>query len=257
MRSSTASAKRAARPGVDEVRREPHPLSALFVPLEKLLVAGGDERLAIAPSDQLNSYGCRAFPRPEAYAFSSSTASTISETAYACAERARENVIARSIHVGIEQAFDDRLEAMRHELKTVLGIVDEGVEIVFSPSGTDAQLQALLAARAMFKGALTNIVVGPEQSGSGTVFTSSGRHFSNRTALNAQVIKGEPIAELSDGVETIYIGIMDDTGELLDTALLTQPSRMRFPELSDGVVASCCKPWTAPNWAGALRTRTA
>src|SRR4051812_6163854 len=40
-------------------------------PLELLLAEGGDPRLAINPLDNLNSYGCRPSPRPEAISFSS------------------------------------------------------------------------------------------------------------------------------------------------------------------------------------------
>ncbi|MGB8363924.1 MAG: hypothetical protein ACLQUZ_18010 [Rhizomicrobium sp.] len=222
MRSSPDSARPAAHPDRDagEGYRAPHPLTALFVPLERLLVTGGDGRLAVSPDDQLNAYGCRPFPRPEAHAFASSTASTISERAYARAECARESLIAASLSAGIEEAFDMRLEAMRHELKKVLNISGSSVEIVFAPSGTDSQLHALFAARAVLAGPITNVVVAADQTGSGTVFTAGGRHFSDRTALNTNVERGEAIAGLADGVESVRIGITDDSGELRDPATI-------------------------------------
>jgi len=40
--------------------------------------------------------------------------------------------------------------------------------VVFSPSGTDSQLQALLLVRAMLGPVLTTIIVAADQTGSGT-----------------------------------------------------------------------------------------
>ncbi len=217
-----ASVRPAARPNHDATQgqRAPHPLAALFFPLEMLLLTGGDGRLAVSPADQFNAYGCRPFPRPEAHAFASSTASTISERAYARAERARESLIEATLSVGIEEAFDRRLEAMRAELKNILNISGSGVEIVFAPSGTDSQLHGLFAARAVLAGPITSIVVAADQTGSGTALTAGGRHFSDRTALNTHVEKGEAIAGLADGIETVHVDVRDGAGELRDLATL-------------------------------------
>jgi hypothetical protein len=222
MRSSMASALQATRPDGESVEwaRDSHPLAALFVPLERLLLSGGDARLALSPANQLNTYGCRTYPCPEVLAFASSTASTISERGYMRAEHARDSLIAEALDVGIEAAFDARLEAMRHDLKTILGIAGSGAEIVLAPSGTDAQLHALFAARAVLNGPITSIVVGADQTGAGTAFTAAGRHFSDRTALNARVQKDEAIAGLASDIECVRIGMCDDAGEFQDAAVL-------------------------------------
>jgi hypothetical protein len=52
----------------------------LAKPTEYLLMAGGDLRLNIDEIHLLNKYGCRPFPRPEAFA--SSTASSVSNFAF-------------------------------------------------------------------------------------------------------------------------------------------------------------------------------
>lgn len=39
----------------------------IFAPLEQILTSGGDTRLHLDPATMLNGYGCRPFPRPEAY----------------------------------------------------------------------------------------------------------------------------------------------------------------------------------------------
>ena len=53
-----------------------------FVDLPDLLASGGDARLLLDPITRLNDYGCRPFPRPEAFTFASSTATSISERGY-------------------------------------------------------------------------------------------------------------------------------------------------------------------------------
>ena len=54
----------------------------LAKPTEYLLMAGGDLRLNIDEIDLLNKYGCRPFPRPEAFTFASSTATSVSNFAF-------------------------------------------------------------------------------------------------------------------------------------------------------------------------------
>lgn len=213
MRSSQALSRQPTQAFVPA--RAPAPLSALFVPLERLLLTGGDARLKISGPDRTNPYGCRAFPRPEALAFASSTASTISDLAYARAEDARRELIEASLSLGIGEAFDRRLEAMRDELISWLGISGERPRVVFSPSGTDAQLQALFASCAVLGGSIVGIVVGADETGSGAQFTVGGRHFSDQTAHGASVTKDTEIAGLAiDPRCVIRIPFKDERGRL-------------------------------------------
>jgi hypothetical protein len=177
---------------------EPRPAFAdLFMPLDDLLVGGGDPRLALDRPRGLNEYGCRPFPSPETWSFASSTASPISERAYARAGLAREKLMRAVLAVGFEEAFDRRVEGMREELRCLLGLEPAEADVVFSPSGTDSQLHALFLARALLGPRITTIVVGSDQTGSGTAFTARGRHFSPTTASGHPVRKDSPIAGLS------------------------------------------------------------
>ena len=124
-------------------------MAELFAPLDQLLTCGGDPRLNINPATGLNEYGCRPFPCPDTLSFSSSTATSISRRAYDRAQKARESLMQSAIAVGIEAAFDARIEAMRDELRSCLGLSPTDVDVVFSPSGTDSQLQALFLARTL------------------------------------------------------------------------------------------------------------
>ena len=67
----------------------------------------------------------------------------------------------------VEIAFDARCEDMREELRGHLALSSR-VDVVFSPSGTDSQLHALFVARAVLGAAPVTIVVGADQTGSGT-----------------------------------------------------------------------------------------
>src|SRR5438132_456551 len=97
-------------------------MAELFGPLDRLLGCGGDPRLSINPASGLNEYGCRPFPCPDTLSFSSSTATSISERAFERARQAREALMLSAISVGIDEAFDTRIEALRDELKTCLGL---------------------------------------------------------------------------------------------------------------------------------------
>jgi len=198
----------------DPIPRNPpgSALADLFEPLDGLLVSGGDPRLRLDPATGTNEYGCRPHPCPDTLSFASCTATSISERAYGRVSQARDELMQSVIKVGLEAAFDARIEAMREELKAAFGLPPREVEVVFSPSGTDAQLQALWLAQVWLGPALTTVIVAADQTGSGTADTARGRHFSAATASGSVVRKGEPIEGLADGVESVAISLRDETG---------------------------------------------
>jgi hypothetical protein len=187
-------------------------MTELFAPLDRLLSCGGDARLDIDPTSHLNAYGCQPFPCPDTLSFASSTATSISPRAYDRAGEARESLMRSAIAVGFDAAFDARVESMRGRLKSYLGLSDASVDVVFSPSGTDAQLQALFLARALLGPALTTVIAAADQTGSGTADTARGHHFGAATANGSRVRKGEPIAGLADCVASLALPLLDATG---------------------------------------------
>src|SRR6201996_5054229 len=189
-------------------------MAELFAPLDRLLTAGGDPRLTINPASGLNEYGCQPLPCPDTLSFSSSTATSISPRAYDRAHDARDSLMQSAIAVGIEAAFDTRIEAMREELKACLGLSRTQADVVFSPSGTDAQLQALFLTRARLGPALTTVIVAADQTGSGTVNTARGCHFNVVTANGSRVRKGEPIAGLAHSVNSVALRLFDEDGDI-------------------------------------------
>ncbi|MGY3034837.1 hypothetical protein ACVIIV_004007 [Bradyrhizobium sp. USDA 4354] len=171
-------------------------LRDLFTPLDTLLVSGGDPRLALDPNDRVNAYGCAASPEPEVWNFASSTASTISQAAYDRAALAREELMHKCLFDEVEVAFDARCEDMRDELRGHLQLSPR-VDVVFSPSGTDSQLHALFLARTILGARPVTIMVGADQTGSGTIHTARGHHFSSMTASGIAVRKDGAVAGLA------------------------------------------------------------
>ncbi|MGY8638726.1 hypothetical protein RAD15_40300 [Bradyrhizobium sp. 14AA] len=192
----SAGASRLAEPERTSEGGSRYRLRDLFTPLDTLLVSGGDPRLALDPRDRVNAYGCGASPEPEIWNFASSTASAISQAAYDRAALAREELMHKCLFDEVEVAFDARCEDMRAELRGHLQLPPR-VEVVFSPSGTDSQLHALFVARAVLGAPPVTIVVGADQTGSGTTHTARGHHFSSMTASGFAVRKDGAVAGLA------------------------------------------------------------
>jgi len=184
-------------------------LRDLFSTLDDLLSCGGDPRLMLDPISRLNDYGCGPAPSPQTLSFASSTASSISERGYERAGLAREELMRSAISLGLEEALEERIETMREELKAHL-LLPAGVDVVFSPSGTDSQLHALFLARRLLGPRLTTVVVGSDQTGSGTAYTARGRHFSRFTAGGVPVRKDTAIADLVG--DAVMLPLADATG---------------------------------------------
>ncbi|CCD84516.1 conserved hypothetical protein [Bradyrhizobium sp. ORS 285] len=181
-------------------------LRDLFALLGDLLIDGGDTRLSLDRPWGRNAYGCGPSPAPDLVCFSSSTASPISERAYARVELARERLMHAAISLPLDEALDRRTEEMRGELRGHLRLADD-IDIIFSPSGTDAQLHALALVRATLGDNVTSVIVGSDQTGSGTAASARGRHFNARTASGLAVTREAPIEGLSG--DAVFLPLFD------------------------------------------------
>jgi hypothetical protein len=190
----------------------PDPLRQLVAPIEQLLASGGDTRLALDPVRRLNGYGCRPFPRPDAFTFASSTASSISGRAYAAAAAARQRLLRDSARDGFERAFAEQMRALRDELRGLLGLEAAACEIVFSPSGTDSQLHAAVLISTIFGTPLASIIAAADETGSGTVFAARGRHFNTATAQGIAVAKGERLSGVGEDIDCVTIRARNERG---------------------------------------------
>jgi hypothetical protein len=191
-------------------------MTALAAPTEVVIASGGDSRSRLNPRTGLNNYGCCPRPRPWAVTFASSTATSISDLAYQRAEMQRAALLAASARRPIEDIYPQTLEAVRARLAQVLGLPASGTDVVLTSSGTDAELYALYLAQRPAGGRVVNLVVAPDETGSGVLNAAAGRHFSDVTPSGTQVHAGTLVDGFDAGcIEVQSVPVRDETGALL------------------------------------------
>lgn len=187
-------------------------LENLAKPTEYLLMSGGDLRLNIDEFELLNKYGCRPFPRPEAYTFASSTATSVSNFAFDKTDKARAILIQNSLKKGFKDTTLEFSELLKSNLSKTLAINDE-CQIIFSPSGTDSALQIAAMTQIVTDKEITHVLVASDETGSGVPSALKGCHFENNTALNYPITKGDSIEGFRD-IELIETFLRDEKGDL-------------------------------------------
>jgi hypothetical protein len=184
----------------------------LAKPTEYLLMSGGDLRLNIDEFQLLNKYGCRPFPRPEAFTFASSTATSVSNFAFDKTDKTRAVLINNSLKNGFKNTTIDFSELLKNNLRKIFKINDD-CQIIFSPSGTDSALQIAAITQIISDKDITHVLVASDETGSGVPAALKGCHFENTSALNYPVKKGDKIKGFR-GVDLIQIPLRDDNGAL-------------------------------------------
>lgn len=212
-----------ARAGMTPVRRGPDDdvdAAGLVLPVERLLVAGGDSRLHIDPVTGHNRYGVPPRPRPEAVQFSSSTASAVSDHGFLFCDVLRRDLLTAlgTDHIPVAELRRRASVATAGAIARMLGLDDDECEVAIAPSGTDSELLAVLVARAGADGRpVLNLLVSPEESGRGVRLAGSGRYFDDEAATGAHVATG--MAAFADGpVAVEEVSIRDDAGRPLPLA---------------------------------------
>ena len=193
-------------------------LENLAKPTEYLLMSGGDLRLNIDEFELLNKYGCRPFPRPEAFTFASSTATSVSNYAFDKTDKVRTILIQNSLKNGLNNATLDFSELLKNNLRKSLKIKDD-CQIIFSPSGTDSSLQIGAITQIITTKEITHVLVASDETGSGIATALKGRHFENTTALNYPVKQGDKIEGFRD-IDLIKVPFRDESGQLKTSSQL-------------------------------------
>ncbi|MBP8792200.1 MAG: hypothetical protein KBE41_05330 [Lutibacter sp.] len=190
----------------------------LAKPTEYLLMDGGDLRLNIDEINLLNKYGCRPFPRPDAFTFASSTATSVSNFAFDKTDKVRSILIRNSLKNGFKNATIEFSELLKNNLRKIFKLNDE-CEIIFSPSGTDSALQIAAITQIISEKDITHVLVASDETGSGVPAALKGCHFENNTALNFPVTKGDKI-EGFRAIDLIKIPFRDENGALKSSSQL-------------------------------------
>ncbi len=140
--------------------------------LAAALLSGGDERLVADPVSGRNRYGLTARPAPDETFFSSSTASTITPRGWRAAATAWRRLHCHDPRE--RQCFPAWFDDIRRRVAAFAG----AGEAILTASGTDAELAALaIADDAAAARPITNIVVGPGETGRGVPLAAGGLHF--------------------------------------------------------------------------------
>ena len=201
--------------------------------LARMLTAGGDRRIWVPAGGDVNIYGASPFPR-EMLGFSASTANDISIGAF---EHVRRVVTHwEPGHALSGGAYAAALEALRGQIRKAYSL-DESVDIIFAPSGTDLEYVALHLARARSGQPVTNILLGADEVGSGCILSAQGRYFASETALVDRLDKGAVVSGLADTIVTdIPVRHSDgqakssaEIGEAIAQAARTAHAQRRYP----------------------------
>jgi len=174
-----------------------------------MLTSGGDSRIASDPVTGRNRYGTRTTPCPDELSFASTTANNVAPASFHAVERALDRLLtpAHCDRVHVAQWFDEIRAGISGHLGTA------GSATILAASGTDAELIALSLVAGLTNRPLTNILIAPDETGSGVPMAAAGRHFLGGTALGASVTPGVAIeAELVAKTEVRNIAIRADDG---------------------------------------------
>ena len=170
------------------------PVPFVLLPTEQLLTQGGDERLSPVAPGRLNKYGCAPVPDVGLAAFGSSTATSISETGFAAADRLRSALLAEAGAVDAEVLYSRECDRVRDTLKRLCGIDDlAGLDVALAASGTDLHLIAAEWASGCSAKAPLVIMMEASETGSGVVAALGGRHFGEASPQGAVLVAGAPV----------------------------------------------------------------
>lgn len=176
----------------------------------RLLASGGDARIRLVPGREVNRYGASPYPRGMRN-YAASTANDISRAAF---WHLIDTVAAWPVGDVLGAAdYAAGLEAIRTRLRPAYGLAS-GTAIVFAPSGTDLEYVAVHAARSRGGRALTNILLGSDEVGSGCPLAAQGRFFASETAVRARVAKGATLDGCAD-VALVELPVRDAHGAAL------------------------------------------
>ncbi len=195
----------------------PGPAEIRALPTEELLASCGDSRHTLG-SNGRNRYGNAYTPEDGLLTLGSCTSSTVSADAFGAAHRLHGWLSALDPPL-LARAIDDLYERVRTEIVANVAMSQaSNVDVVVTPSGTDAELIPLLACLQLGR-PVTSILVGASEAGSGTAFAAAGLHFDAVTPSGRPVDAGSAIdEEIASRVHTLRVGIRTDDGSPRDEA---------------------------------------
>ena len=185
------------------------------VTTEVLLTLGGDDRQVVRWEEGVNAYGIAPRPMRWRTSFGSCTASAPTDAGFGAADRLRRHLLEAAVADVLDRTLEDVTEHTRRRLLDALGIGDGTVDVILTPSGTDAELVAAAIASAG-RERLTSILVAPVEIGSGSTPAASGLHFSASTPSGEQVAPEADVDGLgSERIDLVRVAVRGEDGRLI------------------------------------------
>lgn len=170
--------------------------------IAELLKQGGDERLLEGESTAFNKYGCLTKPYPH-LSFSSCTASTISYDTFEHVCEYYNKISNKNYDIS------EHFQLVRDELRAILGLGDT-VDVALAASGTDLEILPFLITK---NKRITNILVGPDEVGTGASLICNGNYYSQIAPNREKVWRGSRINGLErHDIETIGVPVRNPDG---------------------------------------------
>jgi glutamate/tyrosine decarboxylase-like PLP-dependent enzyme len=164
----------------------------LSLPLEDLLISGGDERLDLDDCG-LNYTFTSPTPRPGQVVRSSCTSAPLTLD-----QQTRAQALLDELR-DAKLSFKACMDAVHDRMRKILA-VDESVSIISTPSGTDSEYIPLLIAK-ILAGAgsrVISVITGAGEIGTSSATAAAGRYFKSTTPIGSQVEKEEVLAGFED-----------------------------------------------------------
>lgn len=176
--------------------------------IARMLTSGGDKRIRVATNANTNMYGASPFPR-SILGYAASTANDISLDAFDHLKIITRGWPENSSISG--EFYATALEKLRAKIKHCYLLLAD-TDIVFAPSGTDLEYVALALAKVRSGKAVTNIILGADEVGSGCILSAQGKTFATETALSENIQKGAALEGIEE-CQVIEIPVRDAAGE--------------------------------------------
>lgn len=180
----------------------------------QLLVSGGDARIALDAVGNRNKYGCQPFPDRQLLPFGSSTASVISDEAYASVERLRLQLMQES--GTLESVCAQQMQRIRRELLS--DVADLPVELLFATSGTDAHFMVARCLAVRDASPLCIVMVQEEETGSGVAAALTAADVADAGAVVPVFVQKVPL-RAGDGQPRLLADIDADVTALTENAV--------------------------------------
>lgn len=199
---------------------------------EVLLTHGGDDRMTISATTKVNKYNASTIPNPSLISRASCTCSPTTSSLYSIADSLKLKLLHDVIAAGTDAPIIHAVQSQRERLKSLVSLHDND-EVLFCPSGSDAELYPLLVALALqydnnkLTNAATvgtkvyNYVFAAGEVGSGTAYAAAGKHFSSLTPNittptpnSSAVVVNERLDGIKDDIEVIEFPARSATGAM-------------------------------------------